>query len=204
MKAEEYASGTCNRVLVLLRYGFTLALRWKVPGVVSNPVKEIKNIKDDNKIERYLTEVQTKALLDAVRQSESEMLQYIVLFLIYTGARKREVLDARWRDIDWAQLVRSARTAGPCRHQNHQPLRALKPRAFGGCCRSSATNQHRATHKIGRPSAVATRCFISLVVLVGSNNHGSWCTRNLTIIDHKGGNINTRQIGQEGGRGSSG
>lgn len=55
MKAEEYASGTCNRVLVLLRYGFTLALRWKVPGVVSNPVKEIKNIKDDNKIERYLT-----------------------------------------------------------------------------------------------------------------------------------------------------
>jgi len=25
------------------------------------------------------------------------------LFLIYTGARKREVLDARWRDIDWAQ-----------------------------------------------------------------------------------------------------
>lgn len=26
-----------------------------------------------------------------------------MLFLIYTGARKREVLDARWRDIDWAQ-----------------------------------------------------------------------------------------------------
>lgn len=103
MKAEEYASGTCNRALVLLRYGFALALRWKVPGIDSNPVKEIKNIKDDNKIERYLTEVQTKALLDAVRQSESEMLQYIVLFLIYTGARKREVLDARWRDIDWAQ-----------------------------------------------------------------------------------------------------
>ena len=103
MKAEEYASGTCNRALVLLRFGFALALRWKVPGIDSNPVKEIKNIKDDNKIERYLTEVQTKALLDAVRQSESEMLQYIVLFLIYTGARKREVLDARWRDIDWAQ-----------------------------------------------------------------------------------------------------
>ena len=29
------------------------------------------------------------------------MLQYIVLFLIYTGARKREVLDAKWQDIDW-------------------------------------------------------------------------------------------------------
>jgi integrase len=103
MKAENYASGTCNRALVLLRYGFALALRWKVPGVDHNPVKEIKNLKDDNKIERYLTEQQTIELLNAVRQSESEMLQFIVLFLIYTGARKREVLDARWRDIDWAQ-----------------------------------------------------------------------------------------------------
>ena len=103
MKSEEYASGTCNRALVLLRFGFALALRWKVHGIESNPVVEIKNIKDDNKIERYLTEQQTVKLLEAVRQSESEMLQYIVLFLIYTGARKREVLDARWRDIDWAQ-----------------------------------------------------------------------------------------------------
>jgi len=103
MKSEDYASGTCNRALVLLRFGFELALRWKIAGVNSNPVKEIKNIKDDNKIERYLTEPQTIALLQAVRQSDSEMLQYIVLFLIYTGARKREVLDARWRDIDWAQ-----------------------------------------------------------------------------------------------------
>jgi integrase len=103
MKAEHYASGTCNRALVLLRYGYALALRWKVPGVDANPVKEIKNLKDDNKIERYLTEQQIIDLLNAVRQSNSEMLQYIVLFLIYTGARKREVLDARWRDIDWAQ-----------------------------------------------------------------------------------------------------
>jgi len=103
MKSQNYASGTCNRALVLLRFGFELALRWKTPGIDSNPVKEIKNIKDDNKIERYLTESQTMALLREVRQSDSEMLQYIVLFLIYTGARKREVLDARWRDIDWAQ-----------------------------------------------------------------------------------------------------
>lgn len=103
MKAANYAPGTCNRALVLLRYGFELALRWKIPGIESNPVKEIKNLKDDNKIERFLTQDQTVRLLAAVRQSESEMLQYIVLFLIYTGARKREVLDAKWQDIDWSQ-----------------------------------------------------------------------------------------------------
>ena len=103
MKTANYAPGTCNRALVLLRYGFELALRWKIPGIESNPVKEIKNLKDDNKIERFLTQDQTVRLLAAVRQSESEMLQHIVLFLIYTGARKREVLDAVWQDIDWGQ-----------------------------------------------------------------------------------------------------
>lgn len=105
MKVQGYASGTCNRALVLLRYGFSLALRWKVPAIKSNPVKEIHNIKEDNKIERYLSEEQAKALIEAVRQSENEILQYIILFLIYTGARKHEVLNAQWRDIDWARCA---------------------------------------------------------------------------------------------------
>jgi integrase len=72
-----------------------------VAGVDSNPVKEIKNLKNDNRIERFLSNEQAARLLTAVKQSESNMLQYIVLFLIYTGARKREVLDAKWQDIDW-------------------------------------------------------------------------------------------------------
>lgn len=101
MKSEGYAPGTCNRALVLLRYGYTLAVRWKLPGVESNPVKEVKNLSDDNKIERFLTAEQTARLMAAVRESESEMLPNIVLFLLYTGARKREVLDAKWADVDW-------------------------------------------------------------------------------------------------------
>jgi len=101
MKSEGYAPGTCNRALVLLRYGFTLAVRWKLPGVQGNPVKEVKNLRDDNKIERFLSNEQMVSLMSAVRGSESEMLQHIVLFLLYTGARKREVLDATWADVDW-------------------------------------------------------------------------------------------------------
>ena len=101
MRSQDYAPGTCNRALVLLRFGYELAIRWKTPGVDSNPVKEIKNLRDDNRIERFLSNQQTINLLEAVKQSKSEMLQYIVLFLIYTGARKREALNAKWQDIDW-------------------------------------------------------------------------------------------------------
>jgi integrase len=71
------------------------------PWCKANPVKEIKNLRDDNRIERFLSNQQTIDLLNAVKQSDSEMLQYIILFLIYTGARKREALDAKWQGIDW-------------------------------------------------------------------------------------------------------
>jgi integrase len=100
MKSKGYALGTCNRALVMLRYGFELALKWKMNGIHSNPLKEIKNLVFDNKIERYLNSDQTQALMNSIQESENEQLQYIVLFLIYTGARKREVLDAKWIDID--------------------------------------------------------------------------------------------------------
>ena len=101
MRTQGFAPGTCNRALVLLRYGFALALRWKVAGIESNPVKEVKNLRDDNKLERFLTNEQMASLMAAVRESDSGMLQHIVLFLLYTGARKREVLDATWADVDW-------------------------------------------------------------------------------------------------------
>ncbi len=101
MKQSGYAAGTINRALVLMRYGFELAIRWGEPEILRNPLKEIKNLRDDNRIERYLTLEQTGLLASAVEQSENKMLRFIVLFLIFTGARKREGLDARWQDIDW-------------------------------------------------------------------------------------------------------
>ena len=95
------APGTVNKILIFLRYAYKLALRWKVEGVTHNPVTEVPNLRNDYKIERYLTRDQMGRLLAAVRRSENTVLGHIVPFLIYTGARKREVLNARWADIDW-------------------------------------------------------------------------------------------------------
>ena len=118
MRSRDYAAGTINRVLVLLRYGYTLALRWHIDGVDSNPAKELKNLKEDNKIERYLTPDQATRLLAAVRHSQNPMLAPIVAFLLFTGARKREALDAKWQDVDWGQkLWRIPKTkSGKVRH----------------------------------------------------------------------------------------
>ena len=42
-----------------------------------------------------------------VQKSYSQMLAPIVMFLLYTGARKRDVLDAKWQDIDFARKAPS-------------------------------------------------------------------------------------------------
>lgn len=97
---ETHAPGSCNRLLILLRYLFNLALRWEVPGVKNNPTAGFPLLEENNKCERYLTKEEAVALYQQLGHSDNQMLQFIIPMLILTGARKREVLDARWEDFD--------------------------------------------------------------------------------------------------------
>lgn len=94
------AKGTVNRMLVLLRYNFNLAIDWETPGVTDNPAKGVKPFQENNKIERYVTQKESLALKEALETSENPMLKYIIAFLLVTGARKQEALKAKWEDID--------------------------------------------------------------------------------------------------------
>ncbi|MEP5375930.1 MAG: site-specific integrase, partial [Hyphomicrobiales bacterium] len=93
--------GTVNRRLILMRYIFNLAVRdWEVPGVPRNPTHGVALLEENNKKERYITEEELKRLYDAVKLSQNKMLQYILPMLVVTGARRGEVLNARWEDFD--------------------------------------------------------------------------------------------------------
>jgi integrase len=101
MRSKDYALGTCNRCLILLRYAMNLAVRWEIPGMKANPTKDVPLFEDlAGKKERYLSQEEAKRLFEAVQRSENTMLRFIVPMLILTGARKREVLDAQWEDFD--------------------------------------------------------------------------------------------------------
>lgn len=99
------AKGTVNRMLVLIRYCFNLAIDWEVPSVTENPVKGIKTFQENNKIERYVSQEESLALKHALEQSENPMLKYIIGVLLVTGARKQEALKAKWEDVDLAAQV---------------------------------------------------------------------------------------------------
>lgn len=101
LHAKGYKPGTCNRSLILLRYAFNLAIKWEIPGVKTNPTKDVPLLNDqEGKKERYLNREETERLYGVLKESDNALLQYIIPMLILTGARKREVLDARWEDFD--------------------------------------------------------------------------------------------------------
>ena len=100
-----YKPGSINRVIILLRYMFNLAIKWEVEGVSRNPTAGIPLLKEDNHVERFLSSEEAKALLIAIKNSKNPMLQHIISMLILTGARKREVLDAKWEDLDMERNI---------------------------------------------------------------------------------------------------
>jgi len=94
-----------NRIVVVLRFIYSLALRWDTPGVRGNPCTGVKGYEENNKRERYLTEDETKRLIEAVQHSENPSLKFIIVMLILTGARKGEVLTARWNQFNLEQRL---------------------------------------------------------------------------------------------------
>ncbi|MFP4184436.1 MAG: tyrosine-type recombinase/integrase [Halorhodospira sp.] len=104
-RLEIYRPSTVNRLLILLRYLYNLALRWEVPGVTANPTHGIDQLKENNKRERYLTADELQRLLQALESPYNPYLRSIVTMMALTGARRGEVLRARWDDVDLERAV---------------------------------------------------------------------------------------------------
>ncbi len=145
---EGLAPGTINRLVVLIRYSFNLAIEWETPGIEANPASGVRPLRENNKIERYLSDEEAMRLKESLTVSINPMLAVIVAMLLVTGARKREVLDARWEDIDVLNAIWRIPTSksGKARHiPLTDPVRRVLNLA-----------KHRLSEVMG--SAKATKC----------------------------------------------
>jgi len=102
---EGYAPASVNRITNIMRYMYNLAIRWEVPGVTANPVRNVDKFHEANKLERYLTVEEVHRLMDSLATSPNPDLQDIVLFLLLTGARRGEALSAEWKDFSFEHRV---------------------------------------------------------------------------------------------------
>ena len=99
--------GAANRCLSLLSKAFNLSIRWGWRE--TNPVQHVKKYKE-TKIERFLSETEFGALASAIKREEDKDTSnpYAVAairLLIFTGARRSEILTLKWNAVDFDRKV---------------------------------------------------------------------------------------------------
>ncbi len=117
-KAQGLAPASVEKIRVIFGRSFELGARWDVPGCEKNPTRGLPRKPLNNARERFLSAEEAARLRVAVAESYNTQLQHIVGLLLLTGARVRELLDARWEHIDVARkawLIPTSKT-GKSRH----------------------------------------------------------------------------------------
>jgi integrase len=99
---KEYtrSGATINRYMALLSAVFTFAVKER-RLLDQNPMPNIARKKEAPGRVRFLTEQEREALLEACAQSAWPLLHTLVVLAISTGARRSELTNLRWADIDF-------------------------------------------------------------------------------------------------------
>jgi integrase len=82
-----------NRVVAILSKMFNLAIKWK--WCAANPAKGIER-NPEPKRKRYLDGDELARLAEALNEHKDQPAANIIRMLLFTGARRGEVLGARW------------------------------------------------------------------------------------------------------------
>lgn len=91
---------TANRYLAALGKAFSVCEKqwfW----IKESPMRRVSRLRENKARERYLTKDEITRLLDACRNNKSPHLYPVVIFALGTGARKGEILNLKWSNIDF-------------------------------------------------------------------------------------------------------
>lgn len=136
MRADGYAPGTINRVIVILRYIYNLARKWKTPGGADNPAAGLSAGPDVQR-NRFLSEKEADALVRSINIDENQTAARAIMLLLLTGARRNEITFAKWDYVDWKNKTllvpksKSGRPRGIALNQSAIALLTVTPRVEG-------------------------------------------------------------------------
>lgn len=96
--AQHREPASVNRLRADCSSVFSYAVKRRYIKV--NPCKGIENLKEPKGIVRYLSDEEKGRLLNACRESKYKKLHLLVNFALTSGARKGELVNLRWEDLD--------------------------------------------------------------------------------------------------------
>lgn len=98
-KEKGLKNSSLNRLYADLSSFFTYFSNHDEYPLDKNPMVYVKKYKEGVKEYRELDDKECAKLLDECKKSQNTYLYYIISLLIYTGARRSEVLNAKWDDF---------------------------------------------------------------------------------------------------------
>lgn len=111
-----------NRTIEVLRRAFNLAVRWQWRA--DNPASGIRRNREDKR-QRYLTPTELSRLMTVLETHPELVSANALRLLVLTGARKGEVLNARWEAFDLARGIWLKPAASTKQRREHRlPLSA--------------------------------------------------------------------------------
>ena len=91
-----------NRVIQILNAMFNKAIEWGWNG--KNPCDGIKKFKEKSR-ERFLSAEELSRFFEALQTLESKITADYIMLSLLTGARKSNVLEMKWEDINFDEKI---------------------------------------------------------------------------------------------------
>ena len=104
LPSQGLAPASCDHHLKLIKHVYNVAIDWEVYEG-KNPASRVPLFSVDNRIENLLSDEELQRLITVLRTDSNRPICLIMLFLLSTGARLNEALQAKWSDIDMKNRV---------------------------------------------------------------------------------------------------
>lgn len=98
-RRETCQAASVNRELALVKHMFSMSVKWR--KLKESPVKEVKRFKGETKRVRYLLPDEIQVLLSNCDGLLRGLLKSLVTVALHTGARKGELQNLQWPQVDF-------------------------------------------------------------------------------------------------------
>lgn len=95
---EGLSPASADHHVKLMRRVLNVAIQWDM--LEKNVLKNIPLLMVDNQVENYLKEDQLVRLVEVLRSDENRPVCHILMFLLSTGSRLNETIQAKWSQVD--------------------------------------------------------------------------------------------------------
>lgn len=115
---EGYQPSSVNRMTVLLKFIVNCSMRWGFRGRDRDWAEGVSELKNVRNRERFLNQCEAIKLVSVLKKHEDRIAAPLIHLLLLTGARKSELLFAKWEHLDWdfKTLIVPLSKSGSSRH----------------------------------------------------------------------------------------